>query len=175
MVRQEIRISSQDVSLLRSSHDHHLAVDLELRDPQQKPWPARVNGLEAVLEPSIPPLPESIPMAQEGRAYPQWWLAPLTEAMLDRAERDGVLVVELSIDDPDAARLKADRFRDQGTVFELRLPGGAGGPPCAVCAGDRAEDLKRRGCGGRRRGLRGTRIVRSLRTRSPVAGSRAFS
>lgn len=118
VVRQEIRISSQDVSLLRSAHDHHLAVDLELRDPQQKPWPARVNGLEAVLEPSIPPLPESIPMAQEGRAYPQWWLAPLTEAMLDRAERDGVLVVELSIDDPGAARLKADRFRDQGTVFE---------------------------------------------------------
>jgi hypothetical protein len=111
-------MSSQDVALLRSSHDHRLAVDLELRDPGAEPWPARINGLAAALEPSLPPLPESIPVPREGRAYPQWWLAPLTEAMLERAERDGALVVELSINDPGVARLKADRFRDQGRVFE---------------------------------------------------------
>jgi hypothetical protein len=118
VVRQEIRISPQDVSVLRSSHDRMLAVDLELRDPRAKPWPARVNGLDAVLEPSIPPLPESIPVAEEGRAYPQWWVAPITDGMLDLVERDRALVLELSIDDPGVARLKADRFRDQGTVFE---------------------------------------------------------
>ncbi len=118
VVRQEIQISPPDLALLRSSHDHLVAVDLELRDPGSAPWPARVNGLDTALEPSMPPLPESIPVAEEGRAYPQWWLAPLTDAMLDRVERDGALVVELTIDDPDRARLKADRFRDQETVFE---------------------------------------------------------
>lgn len=118
VIRQEIQLAPEDVSRLRASHDHFLAVDLELRDADQQPWPARVNGLDAILEPSIPPLPESIPVLREGRAYPQWWVARLTDAMLDKGEHEGALVVELPVKDPGIARLKADRFRDQGAVFE---------------------------------------------------------
>lgn len=118
VVRQEIRLAPEAVARLRASHDRYLALDLELRDPGRGPWPVRINGLDVPLEPSIPPLPESIPVPREARAYPQWWLAPLTEAMLDRAERDDALVIELAIDDPLAARLKADRFRDQASIFE---------------------------------------------------------
>ena len=118
VVRQEIRVSSLSLARLREARERFLAVDLELTDPSKQPWPATVNGLPVTLLPTIPPLPESIPVPDEGRAYPQWWSAHLSDAMLERATETGVFSIELEIDDPTAAVLKADRFADQSTVFE---------------------------------------------------------
>ncbi|MEO8501941.1 MAG: hypothetical protein ABI565_13570, partial [Vicinamibacteria bacterium] len=118
VVRQEIRLDSGATATLRGSHDRYVAVDLRLKGPSRHPWPVRINGIEAELRPSIPPLPESIPVEEEGRAYPQWWVSPLTDAMLDRIATDKMIVVELTVDDPSSAVLKADRFRGQGAIFE---------------------------------------------------------
>lgn len=117
-VRQEIRVAPGALVALRGARDRFVAVDLELRAPSERPWPVKINGIGATLTPSLPPFPESIPVPEEGRAYPQWWIVPLTDGMIDAASRDGAITVEIAIDHPRTARLKADRFRDQATRFE---------------------------------------------------------
>lgn len=118
IVRQEIRVAPEALARLRGARDRFVAVDLELKSPSERPWPVTVNGIAGTLAPSIPPFPESIPVAEEGRAYPQWWVLPLTDAMIDESARTGAVIVEVAIDRPRAARLKADRFKEQATRFE---------------------------------------------------------
>jgi hypothetical protein len=117
-VRQEIRVAPEALVGLRAARDRFVAVDLELRSPSERPFSVKVNGIAATLTPSIPPLPESIPVLEESRGYPQWWVLPLTDAMIDEASRVGVVIVDIAIDRPRAARLKGDRFKEQATRFE---------------------------------------------------------
>ena len=117
-VRQEIRVAPEALVRLRGARDRFVAVDLELSAPSERPWTVKVNGIDATLTPSMPPLPESIPVPEESRAYPQWWVLPLTDGMIEAASRDGAIIVEIGIDRPQAGRLKADRFKAQTTRFE---------------------------------------------------------
>jgi hypothetical protein len=118
VVRQEIRVDPRSLATLRASRERFLAADFELKDRSGRPWDVTINGIAATLSPTLPSLPESIPVPAERRTYPQWWIVPLTDEMLDRTPPSGWVVVDLRIEDPAVARLKADRFRDQSSVFE---------------------------------------------------------
>ena len=118
VIRQEISLDAEGHKRLQEAHERYLGVDLELKDPSHSPWAVTINGRAARLEPGIPRLPESIPLETDSRGYPQWWLTPLTDDMLGSAKEQGRLVVELRIDNPNLARLKGDRFREQDRVFE---------------------------------------------------------
>ena len=118
IVRQEIALDPGAVARLRALPERFLAVDMEVAAPSVDSWTLSINGRPAVLRPSIPPLPESIPFPEEGRMYPQWWIAGLPDEILDRIASEGRLRAEITVPASADLAIRADRFSAQDRVLE---------------------------------------------------------
>jgi hypothetical protein len=117
-LRQEIALDARSVERLRALPERFLAVDAELAGLAGDPWELFINGRPSLLQPSIPPMPESIPFAEEARSYPQWWIAPLSSELLDQVASEGCLRAEIKIRSAGDVKIRADRFEGQASVLE---------------------------------------------------------